>query len=500
MSTRALARLLSRDRRLRETLEEVLAAAGDQAALLDVDGALLAGPPGAEGDESARSPVYWNGELAGWTVNAPQTAPLTRLVDWIASQEEEKKALGAEMIERYRELNLLYTLAERLAESPQAETIVQAALDEALRLNKAASALYLEASDTLELRLAAAAGAPRALNGVGDLFRRVLLSGKADIDNQARAADYFNDAPEPTQALACAPLKTDRRRVGLIVLARDAGAPFTAGALKLLNSVAMQITPALEILRLYRVAVENERMERELLMARQVQESLLPGEMPALEGWEFARLWRPARKVSGDFYDLIDEAPGQVGMVIGDVTDKGMPASLFMVFARSALRASLDQVEAPARAVAAANHLICRDSFEGLFATLVYARLMTESGLLTYVNAGHNPPLHYSARKGACVPLARTGLPLGVIDPTRYEERSVALQPGDFVLFYTDGITEAVDFAQAEFGLERLIKVVEAHHGCSPAEILAGIEQAMDAFCDPEQAFDDITFLLVRRV
>jgi sigma-B regulation protein RsbU (phosphoserine phosphatase) len=181
------------------------------------------------------------------------------------------------------------------------------------------------------------------------------------------------------------------------------------------------------------------------------------------------------------------------------VTDKGMPAALFMVFARSALRAAVRQDLSPAGAACAANDLICRDSFEGLFATLVYARLDPQSGRLVYVNGGHNPPLFYRARTDEIVPLTRTGLPLGVMEGSPYAEEELQLEPGDFLLFYTDGITEAVDRNQAEFGLERLLQAARSLRALSPAELVAGLEQALTAFADPAQSFDDITMLVVRR-
>jgi phosphoserine phosphatase RsbU/P len=287
---------------------------------------------------------------------------------------------------------------------------------------------------------------------------------------------------------------------GLILLVREQGSSFSASSLKLLNTIAMQIAPLLEILRLYQVAVENERIERELLMARQVQESLLPKDMPRFPGWDFARRWRPAREVSGDFYDMIEAGPGQLGLVIGDVTDKGMPASLFMVFTRTALRASLRHIDSPAGAMAAANHLICQDSFDSLFATLFYARLSTASGELTYVNAGHNPPLLYRAQQDEIQLLKRTGLPLGLEVSSVYEERSLALEPGDFILFYTDGIIEAVDGNQNEFGLERLQGVIYSLRNCSPNELLTGLEEAFFRFADPAQSFDDITLMAAARL
>jgi sigma-B regulation protein RsbU (phosphoserine phosphatase) len=284
------------------------------------------------------------------------------------------------------------------------------------------------------------------------------------------------------------------------VLVRDQGNTFSASSIKLLNTIAMQIAPLLEILRLYQVAVENERIERELLMARQVQESLLPTEMPHIPGWDFARRWRPAREVSGDFYDMIEEGPGQLGLVIGDVTDKGMPASLFMVFAHTALRASLRHIDTPAGAIHAVNRLICQDSFDSLFATLFYARLSTGSGELTYVNAGHNPPLLYRAQQDEIQLLKRTGLPLGIEISSTYEERTVVLQPGDFILFYTDGIIEAVDPALKEFGLERLQSVIYELRNGSTDELLSGLEKAFYEFADPSQSFDDITMMAAIRL
>jgi sigma-B regulation protein RsbU (phosphoserine phosphatase) len=177
-----------------------------------------------------------------------------------------------------------------------------------------------------------------------------------------------------------------------------------------------------------------------------------------------------------------------------------MPASLFMVFARTALRASLRHIHTPAGAIQAANQLICQDSFDGLFATLFYARLSTASGALTYVNAGHNPPLLYRARPNEIQLLKRTGLPLGVELSSTYEERTVLLEPGDFILFYTDGITEAIDLAHKEFGMERLQNVIYGLRSSPTDDLLSGLEHALTAFADPSQSFDDITLMVARRL
>jgi sigma-B regulation protein RsbU (phosphoserine phosphatase) len=235
-------------------------------------------------------------------------------------------------------------------------------------------------------------------------------------------------------------------------------------------------------------------------MARQVQESLLPLELPDIPGWAIARRWQPAREVAGDFYDVIPENGQTLGLVIADVTDKGMPASLFMAFTRSVLRASIHSGLEPASIIANANRSICQDSHEGLFTTLVYARLDPGTGALTYVNAGHNPPLLYHADSGVVDLLRRTGLPLGVDEDALYTQKTVQIQPGERLLFYTDGITEAINPAQQEFGIERLKNYVAALNGSTVDETLGRLLIEMDEFTDHAQSLDDVTLLAIHRL
>ena len=499
MTAKTLSRLLSRNPQLQQALDGLLNSLGNTACLCDAERHVLAGSPGHP--ERADQPIFLNGEVCGWVTGGALATPVAALVEVFARQEEEKKSLGAELIDQYREINLLYHLSEHLAASPHPESIAEVALTEALRLNKGKAGMILAVTEgDKDVQISAVQGFPYPAVRRGDLLDRVIRDGKADIDNEVPGEDYFPEEAGQVISLACAPLKTDQKVHGLILLVRDQGSSFSASSLKLLNTIAMQIAPLLEILHLYQVAVENERIERELLMARQVQESLLPKDMPRFPGWDFARRWRPAREVSGDFYDMISAGPDQLGLMIGDVTDKGMPASLFMVFARTAVRASLRHIDSPAGAMAAANRLICQDSFDSLFATLFYARLSTASGELTYVNAGHNPPLLYQAQQNEIQLLKRTGYPLGLEVSSVYEERTVKLEPGDFILFYTDGIIEAVDAGQNEFGLERLQNTIYSLRNCSPNELLAGLEAAFYEYADPAQSFDDITLMAAARL
>jgi sigma-B regulation protein RsbU (phosphoserine phosphatase) len=234
-------------------------------------------------------------------------------------------------------------------------------------------------------------------------------------------------------------------------------------------------------------------------MARKVQSSLLPQSIPQLEGWEFASLWKPAREVGGDYYDFIPAPKGRLGVVIADVTDKGMPAALFMASTRSIMRAAMPLSAEPADGIMHANQLICQESGEGLFVTLFYALLEPVSGILTYVNAGHNPPLLYRAQAEA-VHLGVTGMQLGVDSDSTYGQHTEKLNPGDFVLFYTDGVTEAEQAGGTQFGNDRLRLAISACGNMGAAGILSAIQQAIDEFTGGEPPQDDITLVVARRV
>jgi sigma-B regulation protein RsbU (phosphoserine phosphatase) len=286
---------------------------------------------------------------------------------------------------------------------------------------------------------------------------------------------------------------------------------FSQDDLDLLTAIAASAAIAIENARLYQVAVEKGRLERELQMAHEVQASFLPQETPQLPGWEFVARWRPAREVAGDYYDFILDDSGQLGLVIADVAGKGMPAALFMVLTRSIVRASVSRASCPADGIARANQLICADSATGMFVTLFYALLDPATGAITYVNGGHNPPLLCTSSADPCAhvrrderdrltKLTRTGMALGVLADASFEQRTVQLGPGDFVLFYTDGVTDAIDAHEREFGMQRLQQVILEHRYAPAADVVAALERAIDDFVGSTEPFDDIAVVVVRRL
>lgn len=302
------------------------------------------------------------------------------------------------------------------------------------------------------------------------------------------------------RSILCVPLQVKGATIGVVYVDNRLQAGlFIPADLDLLNSIASSAAVAIENARLYQLAVEKGRLERELQMAHEVQASLLPRQTPQLPGWEFAAHWQPAREVSGDFYDFIPLSVDQLGLVIADVTDKGMPAALFMALSRSIVRASVANASSPLEGITQANRLICADSTNSMFVTLCYAQIDAMMGEVTFVNAGHNPPLLYRATASQMGRLARTGMALGVEAEAPLDQRVVSLAPGDFIVLYTDGVTDALNAAGEEFGLERLRQAAQAHAQSAVAEIVAGIKAQLAEFIGESAPFDDVTLVVARR-
>jgi sigma-B regulation protein RsbU (phosphoserine phosphatase) len=307
------------------------------------------------------------------------------------------------------------------------------------------------------------------------------------------------------RSILCVPLRSQDQVTGVIYVDNRLQAGiFGRDDLDLLTAVASNAAIAIENARLYQVAVEKGRMERELQMARAVQSSLLPHHTPQMPGWEFEARWQPAREVSGDYYDFIALDGEQLGLVIADVSDKGMPSALFMALTRSTIRATTSQLPSPADGITEANRLICADSAGGMFVTLFYALLDPPSGRLTYVNAGHNPPLLCRAgdhgEAELLDELQPTGMALGVVEDTKFVQRTVHLQPGDFVLLYTDGVTDATGEGLQPYGMDRLRRVILDHQPAPVAGLVAALERSIGDFTGGATQFDDIAILAVKRL
>lgn len=249
---------------------------------------------------------------------------------------------------------------------------------------------------------------------------------------------------------------------------------------------------------------EIERKNTELAIAAEIQQSFLPDTISQIEGYDIAARSVMAKEVGGDFFDVIplEVVPlgrDRVGIMIADVSGKGIPAALFMALSRIVVRVNATWFgERPAAAIRAANTIIANDSKSGMFVTLYYGLLDSATRTLTYVNAGHNPPIHLRAADGTLEELPATGIAMGVLDDAEYTQATVQMATGDILFLYTDGITEAENAALEMFGTERLEKIILASGGLSANGICQQVLDAVKAFTGDHPQSDDITLMVIR--
>ncbi len=262
------------------------------------------------------------------------------------------------------------------------------------------------------------------------------------------------------------------------------------------NNMARNLKLHMEDLKC--TTAEKERLQKELEIARGIQLRLLPQHPPYIEGFDLAANNLPAQAIGGDFYDYIPVSLDSWGLIIADVSGKGMPAAIFMGLSRTIVRASATDNPSAAAAIRQANELICRDSTSGMFVTLFYAILDARERKLRYVNAGHNPPLLFRNGSGEVISLRTRGIALGVAHFIDLQEAEKTLEPGDLVVFYTDGVTEAINEHQEAFGERRLIEIVSRNRQLSARELISKVEEAVMVFAGRETQFDDITMLVLK--
>ena len=275
------------------------------------------------------------------------------------------------------------------------------------------------------------------------------------------------------------------------------GRRFRARRMEIITGIAQQAALAIQNDRLQKEMVARERLETEVQLARQIQQTFIPESLPQPAGWELAARWKTARQVGGDFYDVMELPNQKLGLFIADVADKGMPAALFMALTRTLVRAAVVETSSPAEALQRVNGLLMPDTKQGMFVTAVYAVLDQNTGELTYVNAGHNPPLWMKAN-GDIERLTRTGVALGATEERTISQQTIHLKSGESVLFYTDGLTEEFSSDNELFGEARLMDAIRSDSFASANSMLDAIESSLNAFMGLIPLSDDLTMLIVR--
>lgn len=299
-----------------------------------------------------------------------------------------------------------------------------------------------------------------------------------------------------------APLVSSGELVGLLNLGpRMSTQEYSQEDAYLLNNLTLQAAPALRIAQLAEQhkaeALERERYGQELRVARLIQQTLLPKTRPQLPGWQVSSYYQPARAVGGDFYDFLEYPDGRMAFVIGDVTDKGMPAALLMATTRATLRGAAQRFLSPGEILMQVNNILVPDTPESMFVTCLFAVLDPQSGRLVYANAGHNLPYRYL--DGTVEELHATGMPLGLLPDMIYDEVETRIEPGEGLLLYSDGLVEARNVQKELFGNSRLAGIL-AKSSLKDQALLAALLTAMEQYTgkDIEQE-DDVTLVGLRR-
>ncbi len=243
---------------------------------------------------------------------------------------------------------------------------------------------------------------------------------------------------------------------------------------------------------------ELERQTYEMEIAGGIQKSFLPESSPQIEGMELAALNAPAKEVGGDFYDFIPISTDKWGLVIADVSGKGVPAALFMALSRTLVRANARGNLTAAAAIERANDLIAEDERANMFVTLFYCILDPKEKTLTYVNAGHNFPLMLRENGNVLIMLEAKGIALGIMPSIELEEKEIILRQGDIVVLYTDGVTEAINDKEEQFGVQRLVSTIEENRNLSASELIKQIQQAVTEFSQGQPQFDDLTLMILK--
>ena len=526
-SRAGLRRIVGRTPEAQALVAAVIEALGGLLAIEDADGRLLHGEPSAPGERVA---VRHGERSLAFVRGGGGTRTVAALLEHLAQRENDTKALAAEVLHLYREINLIYSFSEKLAAELDLERVAQLTLQEARQL--------IVATDGVVMLLDEQSGALTSVAGFGgeltqlEGYRRgvgivgaVAASGVGEVVNDTASDARRAKRRTPIAALICAPMKVGERVIGVIALGSTVPVVYAAADLKLVNTLALQAATAIENARLFARTLDEARergrlqalqqatelarakLESEMTLAARIQADLFPAELPQPDGYEVAARNRPARRCGGDYYDALRQVVVPQGappaerllLCVADVSGKGLPAALLMSHMQATLRALAGR-GAPLPSVAAqASELLYGATSPEKYVTAALAELTLASGRLQFAGAGHLDNLILRA-DGAIVPLASTGAPLGLLPPgLPYGETGAALEPGDALLLFSDGVTDAQNAEGDEFGEARLHALLREIAGRPAGAIIERVFEAVESFVAGHPQFDDMTMLVVRR-
>jgi len=344
----------------------------------------------------------------------------------------------------------------------------------------------------------------QGLVGEAALLNRAILIPVAETDPRV---PRFEDEFLTIHTLLLVPMRFRREVMGvLVVVNRVDGEGFTEGDRNVLQALADQASVSLHYAQLHAALHEKDAMDRDLLAAKRIQWALLPKAMPHMPGLDLAGFSEAAKQVGGDYYDVLELDADHIGIAIADVSGKSISGAILMAVCRSLLRLIARDCRSPRETLIRLNRMISADLPEDMFVTFLYLVVNRRTRMMSVVRAGHPPPLMYQAATGHLTAVSPGGIGIGLMDPDSFaealQEQSVTLAPGDVVLAYTDGVTEAMDKSGSEWGEVSLSMAVQASLLDTPdapaALILEAVKKRLMQFVGETPLYDDMTLLVLR--
>lgn len=407
---------------------------------------------------------------------------------------------------RIKELSTLYEISKLLTSAMELNEVLNLIVKTtAQTINVKACGLRLLDENTGEMVLKAAYGLSQDYILKGRIFawkgvyRDVISNGRVamvyDVATDPRF-EYTEEAVEEgIKSMLSVGLLIRGKPIGALSVYTDRHHHFTKEQIQIFKGIANEAASVIEKAILYEERFEKQRIEQELATAAKIQVNLMPQEIPKLKGFKIAAKNVPSRMIGGDFYDFIPFSNSHLGIVIADVSGKGIPGAILMASARASLRAYLEDPHEVKDAIAKLNRVLCRDTQSDQFVTLFYGMLDPNDKTFTYTNAGHNPPLLF--REDKIIQLEKGGLILGVFPNTIYEEEKINLQENDLLVLYTDGITEAQNNDEY-FGIKRLSQIINKYKLTDPEVIVEKILNEVSEFDDNSSPADDTTIVVLK--
>jgi len=333
---------------------------------------------------------------------------------------------------------------------------------------------------------------------LGDgLIGHVALTAEPFNSPDVRVESMYVNARKETRSEMVAPIISNTEVIGVFDLESDELNAYSDDDLQVLMLLASQVAIIIEKVMLHEQLIEKKRLEGQLEVARQVQLELLPARDPQLEGYDISAYNFPTEEVSGDYYDWVQIYEDQIGLVVADVSGKGVPAALLMAFLRASLRAATHIGYSPHISMVKVNYLLWESIERNQFVTAFYGILDVTNRTLAYTNAGHNPPLLLD-RNGNSQFLDRGSFPLGMFKHTRYHEYYLTTEPGDILVLYTDGVTEAQNLLEEEFGRDRLAEAVKRNQKLAARDLISAVHKEVIEWTEGAGVTDDVTFFVIK--